>query len=108
MTLYTLPNATTPDSILVQIVAAEPAFTPLLLLFTFMVIFLGGIGRQKARLGTADYSMWAVIASISMLMLSLVLSLATGMIQLDWLVIVVVVTIFSGVWFFMSQKQSEV
>jgi len=106
--LYTLPNATTPDSILVQVVTTLPSFTPLLLLFVFFVIFLGGIGRQKARLGTADYPMWSVVASLACLMVALLMSVISGVIKLDWLVIVVVVTIFSGVWFFIDHKQSEV
>jgi len=109
MSLYELPNATSSlDNMLVQAIAASPSFTPLLLVFAFFVVFLGGSGRQLARNGTADYSMWSVIASLSIFMISLIMSTITGIIRLDWLVIVVVVTIFSGVWFFLDRKPSEV
>lgn len=107
--LYTLPNATGGiDDIVIQTVSAVPAFIPLILLFVFFVVFLGGISRQKARTGTADYPMWATVASLSTLMISLLMSLKEGFIRLDWLVIVVVITIFSGVWLFLDKRQSEV
>lgn len=107
--LYTLPNSTAGlDNIVVDTISAVPAFTPLLLFFTWMVVFLGGIGQQKARLGNADYPMWAVTASLGTLIISLIMSLTSGIIRLEWLSIVVVVTIFSGVWLFLEQRSSEV
>ncbi len=107
--LYELPNATSGmDAILIQTINIFPAFTPLLLLFVFFVVFLGGIGRQKLRTGTADYPVWSVIASLSMLMVALILSIVSGFIRLDWLVIVVVITIFSGIWFFLDRRAGEI
>lgn len=101
--LYTLPNETSGiDNILAQTITAVPAFTPLLLLFTFFLVFLGGSGRQKARTGGANFPMWSTIASLSTLMLALILSTASGFIRLDWLVIIVTITIFSGVWLFLD------
>jgi len=103
--IYTLPNSTTgADGILINVVSILPAFTPLILAFVFFFLFLGGSLRQKARNGEADYPLWSVVASIGMLMTSLILSTATGIIQLGWLVIVVVITIFSGVWLFLNRK----
>jgi len=107
--LYTLPNATSGiDDIAIQTLISVPSFTPLLLLFVFFLIFLTGTGRQKARTGNADFPLWAVVSSIATLMVALIFSTVSGLIQLDYLVIVVVITIFSGVWFFLDQKQSEV
>jgi uncharacterized membrane protein YoaK (UPF0700 family) len=106
--LYTLPNGTTIDSITVQTLTSVNSFTPLLLFFVFFLVLLGGSSRQKARTGNADFPMWSVVASISTLMVALILSTLTGLIQLDYLVIVVVVTIFTGIWFFLDHKQSEV
>jgi len=77
-------------------------------LFVFFVIFLGGVTRQKTRTGTADYPAWAVIASLATFLVSLVLSITGGLIHLDWLIIVVTITIFSGVWLFLDRRQSEV
>jgi len=109
MSLYNLPNSTAGgDDILVQTVASVPSLTPLILAFVFFVIFLGGISRQKTRTATADYSMWSVVASIGTLMIALIMTMIEGIIRLDWLMIVVVVTIFSGVWLFLDRKQSEV
>ena len=107
--LYNLPNATDGiDNIAVQTLTAVPSFVPLLLFFVFFLILLGGSARQKARTGNADFPQWSVVASISTLMIALIMSVTTGIIQLDYLVIVVVVTIFSGVWFFLDHRQSEV
>ena len=107
--LYNLPNATTGfDDIAVQTVTAVSAFTPLLLVFVFFVVFLSGIARQKARNGTADYPMWSVVASLSTFMVALILTLYEGLIRLDWLVIITVVTIFSAIWLFLDRKTSEV
>ena len=87
---------------------AVPGLISLLLLFVFFVVFLGGTARQKTRIGTADYPMWAVVASLSTFMITLILSVVEGFIRLDMLVLVVVITIFSGVWLFLDKKQSEV
>ena len=107
--LYSLPNSTSGvDSIVVQTVSVVSIFIPLLLVFVFFVVFLGGIARQKARLGTADYPLWSVVASLSTFMVSLILTLYEGLIRLDWLVIVIVIAIFSGVWLFLDRKVSEV
>jgi len=107
--LYTLPTNTSGlDNIIVSVITVVPAFVPLLLAFVFFTIFLGGIGRQKARTGTSDYPMWAVIASLSTFMIALIMTMIEEVIRLDWLVIITVVTIFSGVWLFLSRKVGEV
>ena len=107
--LYALPNATSGlDTIAVQTATALPAFTPLLMVFVFFVVFLGGISRQKARSGFADYPIWSVVASISVFIMSLLLTLVDGLIHLDWLVIITVITIFSGIWLFLDRKASQV
>ncbi len=105
MSLFTLPNSTTGfDNIFAQTIEQVPIIPPMLLLFVFFVVFLGGISRQKFRTNDADYSMWAVVASIGTLIIALIMSMASGMISLDWLVIVVVLNIFSGVWLFLDKK----
>ena len=109
MSLYTLPNATTGmDAIAVQTATAVPSLTSLLLAFVYLVIFIGGIARQKTRIGTADYPMWAVVASLSTFMIALIMTMADGLINITTLVVVVVITIFSGVWLLLDKRQSEV
>jgi len=103
--LYTLPNASAGiDTIFIQLVAEVPAFVPLMLLFVFFVVFIGGTVRQLTKHGYADYSTWATIASISIFILSLLMTLVSGLIRLEWLVIVTVITIFSGVWLFLDNR----
>ena len=108
--LYALPNVTTgPDAILSQMTQGSFYWiVPLLLFFVFLVVFLGGIGRQKLRTGTADYPAWAIIASIATLLPALLFSVSSGFIRLDWLIIVVSLNILSAIWFFMDRKGSEV
>jgi len=113
--LYTLPNSTEGlDAIAIQVSTAVPAFLPLLMAFVFFTIFLGGIARQKARQATADYPMWAVVASMSTFLVTLILTMsnfggATTKSGLgSWLVIIIVITIFSGVWLFLDRKVSEI
>jgi len=106
--IYELPNATGIDSTLVQTISSVPEFTPLFLVFIFFIVLLGGSARQKARTGSADFPMWSVVASMSTLMIALLMSTITGIIQLDWLIIVVLITILSGLWLFISHRQSEV
>jgi hypothetical protein len=106
--VYTLPNGTTLDTIGVQTITAVSNFTPLLLAFVFFIILLGGSARQKSRTGDADFPAWSTVASMSTLMLALLLSTITGVIQLGWLVIVTIITIFCGVWLFLDRRQSEV
>lgn len=109
MPLYDLPNATSGlDTILVQTATAVPSFAPLLFVFVFFVVLLGGAGLQSRRLGTADYPMWSVVASLSVFMLGLLMSVIEGLINITWLVIIVVITIFSGVWLFLDRRQSEI
>ena len=107
--LYTLPNATSgADAILSQTTTVFPAFVPLLLFFVFAVVFLGGIARQRVRTGSADYSAWAIIASMATLLPALLFSVSEGFIRLDWLIIVISLNMLSAVWFFMDRKISEV
>lgn len=109
MSLYELPNATGGlDNVSVQILNTIPGFTPLFLAFIFFVITLGGSARQKARTGYADFPMWATIGSMATLMVALIMSTTVGLIHLEYLVIVVVITIFSGVWLFLDKRQTEV
>lgn len=107
--LYTFPNQTSGlDAIVIGVIDSVPSLIPLLLVFVYFLVFLGGVGQQKARTGTADYPIWSVIASIAVFMITLILSVSAGFINLDWLVIVIGVTILSGVWLFLDRKQSEV
>lgn len=109
MALYDAPNLTGGiDDTLVQVAKAVPSFIIGTLLFVWGMVFLGGMSAQKRRSGYADIPMWATMASISILMLSLLLTLKSGLIDLTTLGIVVATTIFSGLWLFLSKSRGEV
>ena len=109
MSLYNLPNSTAGlDAIAVQTATAVPSLVPLLLVFVFFVVFLGGIGRQNLRGGSADYPMWSVVASLSTFMVAILMTVVEGLIHVDWLIIITVITIFSGVWLFIDKRAGEV
>lgn len=107
MPTYNLPNGTTPDEILGSISTSVPVLPIMLLVFSWFVIFLGGVLRQNTKSGYADLPMWASIASLGCLLLSLVLTVRSGFIVLEVLMVVIAVTIFSGVWFFLSRGRYE-
>jgi hypothetical protein len=106
--LYELPNATSGiDEMAKQTIQSVPFLAPFLLVFLWFVVFLGGVIRQNARNGSADYPAWAVTASLATFMAALIMSVSSGFINLDYLVIVVVVTIFSFVWLALDKRGNE-
>lgn len=109
MTLYTLPNITNGfDDALVGLNSTVSIFIPMLLLFVFGVVFLGGMMSQKRRTNMMDAPMWSTVASLSTLMVALPMTLTSGIIELKILSPVVVVTILSGLWLFLSSNRNEV
>lgn len=107
--LFEAPNISNGiDDALVDISQEVSVFAPMLLVFVFFVIFISGSTSQKRRTGTADIPMWAVVSSLSTLMIALALTLISGLINLLTLVIVVIVTIISGAWLFLDKNNKEV
>lgn len=109
MSIYTQPNMTGGiDQTLVEIVTTVPSFLIGFLLFIFGIVFLGGTTTQRKKTGYSDYPAWALMSSVAVLMTSLILSLKEGLINLEILGIVVAVTVFSGLWFFLSKGKGEI
>lgn len=107
--IYTVPNATSGmDEALIDVVSGVPSFIPGFLIFVFLVVFLGGMNAQRKRLGTTDMPMWAVMASIATLLISLLLSLKEGLMQIEILGIVIGLTVASGLWLFLDRRSTEV
>ena len=106
---YQFPNATSGvDDLLVGVQSSYNLFTPMILTFVFFTVLLGGILSQKRRLGYADLPMWTVLASMSTLMIALPMTLIQGLIDPLTLGVVVVVTLISGFWFFLSKDRGEI
>jgi uncharacterized membrane protein YgdD (TMEM256/DUF423 family) len=109
MAIYTPPNMTSGiDDALVGTAGEVYAFTPSLCLFIFLVVLLGGSIAQKRRIGSADVPMWMTYASLSTLMVALIMTLTTGLIQLGTLSVIVGITIFSGVWLYLDRNRNEI
>lgn len=107
MATFNFPNATTPDDLLIGVSTTVPVIPILMLFFTWMFVFMGGASKQKNKTGSADLPQWSVLASLSTLLLSLVFTIKEGIITSDILIIVVSITILSGVWFFLSRGRYE-
>jgi len=95
------------DQVLVQITSTVPAFLIGVLLFVFGFVFITGSSTQKRKTGYADIPMWMVMASLSTLLITLLLSIKEGMVNIETLSVVVAVTIFSGLWLFLSRGRGE-
>ena len=109
MPIYEIPNMTGGiDETLVEIATAVPEFIIGLLVFIFGFVLLSGSASQKQRTGYTDYPMWMVLASLSVFVTSLILSLKEGLISLMILGIVTGLTILCGLWFFLSRGRGEI
>ena len=107
--LYNFPNASRGmDDALVGFFTGVPILVPMFLLFIWLVVAIGGSSAQSRRTGISDLPLWSTLASLSTLMMALGLSIIEGMIQLETLVIVVVVTIATGVWLFLDRNNREI
>jgi len=108
MALYEEINLTSGvDDALVSLAQNVPIFPVMLLVFIFGLVLLGGSSNQKSRTGTADIPFWSVLASLSTLMVSLLMTLKEGMIDIVTLGIVLGITIMCGLWFFLSKVRGE-
>lgn len=109
MAIYTIPNATEGmDKAIIGIATTVPVFVPMLLVFVWIVVFLGGSNSQRKRNGTSDMPMWSVMASLSVLMISLVLSINESLMQLEILGMVIGLNILCAIWLFFDRKSTEI
>lgn len=106
--LYDLPNSTSGiDAIAVQTINNVPSLAPLLLVFLWFIVFLGGVIRQSSRSASADYPAWSVAASLATFLAALIMSVSSGFINLDMLIVTIVITIFSFVWLALDKRGNE-
>lgn len=108
MAIYTQPNLSSGmDDGLIEIATTSQAFPIGLLLFTFIIVLMGGSSAQNRRTGYADMPFWSLLASISCLLLSLIMSLKSGIITGYTLSVVVAINILTAIWFFNSKGRYE-
>jgi len=108
MSTYNIPNFSSGiDGTMVAIATEVPMFPIMLLAFVWFFVFIGGVMRQSGRFGYADYPMWAVVASMSTFLLTLIMTITSGLVTLEVLGIVIGITIVSGTWFFLTKGKTE-
>ena len=106
--LYDVPemNGSGVDEIVADVAQTVPIYTPMFLIFVFLFIFIIGYFKQERTGGSGDAAQWAAIASVSTMIIALLMTLRTGLIDLVTLVIVIVITIFCGAWFLLSRDRT--
>jgi len=108
MVLFAPPNLTSGiDDALKSTAQSVPLFPVLILVFTFLMVLLGGSSNQRRRVGVADFPFWSVLAGTATTFLALIMTIGGGIISPTTLGIVVAVNIMTGVWFFLSKVRGE-
>lgn len=105
--VYTIPtNSTNPMEVVVDVSTQIPVLFPGILFLVWIVIFSSGYYAQERRTGKGFASMWASIASLITTTGAFVLFLYPGLLSLETLVVCVVVTLFSVMWFILGTRDS--
>lgn len=105
---YALPNSTGGiDTTLAQSVSAVPALVPLLLVFVWFFIAIGGFNAQRRKEVNADFAQWNLLGMMGVLIISLLLSTGTGLMNLTILSVVIAITFISAIWYFFSKGRFE-
>jgi hypothetical protein len=100
--MYNITNESQIDKILINLAGNVPSLFPMLLVFEFMVIALGGAFANQRRVGYTNISMWFAIAGLITSTSAFILFLVNGLITLPTLSICVTITILSVLWFMFS------
>lgn len=105
--IFQQPNLTSGlDDAVIEVATIVPAFPIMTLFFTFFFVLIGGITSQNKRVGYADTPMWALMASLSILLEALLMTIKP--ILPAWVLgVVVALNILCGFWYFMSHGKGE-
>lgn len=107
--LFSIPNNTSGlDPVVIGTITSVPSLAPFLLVFVWMFVFVGGVIRQRQKSFNTDYAAWACLASLSTLIVALLMSIVAGFISLSQLITVLTLNLICGVWLFLDRRQSEV
>lgn len=108
---YSLPpvNLTNSTAGLEQLVIYEagqiPILVPLMLFFIYISILAGGYFSQQRRLGKGSFPMWSAIAGYVTTSGAMVLFMIQGIINLETLVILFIITIACTMWFLLTRDE---
>ena len=106
--MYNITNATGLDGILVNLASNVPQLFPMILLFEFLVIGLGGSFATSRKTGYTNLLMWFAIAGLVTSTSAFILFLVDGIIPLTILSIVVAISIlFAGLFILLGDNQQQ-
>jgi membrane-associated protease RseP (regulator of RpoE activity) len=106
--LFEFPNMTSGvDDILIDLSMEVVAFPIMLLVSTWIIIFVGGMTAQARNNAYADAPMWSTIAFLTVTLMGLVMTVATGIINPIVLGVLFGGTLFSALWLFLSRGRFE-
>jgi len=107
---YELPNITGGgfDSGITGIVSIIPEFIPIFLFSIYLTVMIGGMLAQKSRTGYSDMPMWSTLGALTTLLLALPMTLTGGIIEPTVVTIIIIVTIMSALWLFLSKGRNEI
>ena len=107
MPIYDLPSMNTSsglDGLLIETAGASTLFIPMFLFFVYSLVFITTFRKQRES-GAGDAPLCSTIAGVITTIIALMLSARTELMNMFILTIVIVVTIFSGIWLFSSRDR---
>lgn len=111
MSKFTFPNGSLGfDDTLVGIVQSSPEmskFVTILLLFVYGSIFFSGFIGQKRRTGSGDAPLWAVLSGIATFLVTIIMSMKQGLVQIETLSLVIGITVASFIWLALTRGRYE-
>ena len=93
------------DGTLVYVATVEPLFTKLVLFGFFLIGFLGSIFSQWRLRNRVEFPGSFFAAAVSTLVVAVLMNLIDGLISLQTLIIVVVITIVSYIWLLIAKDR---
>ena len=107
MPTWTLPgNLTDPVDILVNTSTQVPILFPGIILLVFGVIIIAGAYSQERKTGKSNISMWFAVSSLITTTASLFLFLIDGLVPLEFMMIMMGITLFSVIYFFFNTSRN--
>jgi len=104
--MYNITNSTDITEVIVSIAENVPSLFPMLLLFIYATITLGGAFANQRRVGFTNIPMWLSIGGLVTTTSAFILFIVDGLISLAWVGVFVAVTLFSVLWFFFSGEDN--
>lgn len=93
------------DQLFFYTASQVPIFLPMVLFGLFMVVMLGGFFTQQRQTGKGDITMWMAIGGYITTGAAFILSLIEGLLSLQTVIIILVITIFLTTLYLLSRDR---